>query len=74
MVLLEVVEPKKNYVKESEKITSSFTLFLDHIFPAGKDLDKQDDLLSASKEWIENCPLFNKYLSDVQYYWLRSGV
>jgi peptidoglycan hydrolase CwlO-like protein len=74
MVLLEVVEPKKNYVKESEKITNSFTLFLDHIFPAGKDLDKQDDLLAASKDWVKNCPLFNKYLSDVQYYWLRSGV
>jgi hypothetical protein len=72
MILGEVVEPRVGYLKEASQITDSFTVFINLVFPYGKDLNKKDDLIEVGKQWVEKCPGFNKYLTDVQFNWLRT--
>jgi len=73
MALFDIIDPRKLYVVESQKIIDTLTKLITHVFFINSDLTTTEGLVAVADKLLENYPAFPDHIDSLAYYWLRDA-
>jgi predicted nuclease with TOPRIM domain len=73
MALFDIIDPRKLYVVESQKIIDTLTKLITNVFFINSDLTTTEGLVAVADKLLENYPAFPDHIDSLAYYWLRDA-